>query len=325
MPERHNKSTPYTPISREDLVAQLEAVAQRVFDPVAGMYGPDSMVWNVNRHSTVFFGAGRANALQLAHPWVANSIQQHSAALSDPLGRLRRTFINVFAMVYGDLEQVTTSALKVHEIHRKVTGKLSEKSGGFDANSRYMANEVQSMIWVHATLWETSMMMFEMFQHSLSKTEKDRYYQETRLFAWLFGIPDAALPKTWDEFVEYNRSMWESDQLAVGEVGREVMGFIFNMGGLLRPFVKRHKLHTSMMMPERLRAEFGWHTPTSREQRAFNRDVRIIKRVMPMMPAHIRYLPPYLEALGRLKGREQASPVTRLANRVILGQARLVS
>jgi len=34
----------------------------------------------------------QALLLQLAHPWVATAITEHSTALSDPIGRFHRTF-----------------------------------------------------------------------------------------------------------------------------------------------------------------------------------------------------------------------------------------
>src|SRR3712207_7704222 len=41
---------------------------------------------------SLFLGAGRALLLQLAHPWVAAGISQHSTTLADPIGRFHRTF-----------------------------------------------------------------------------------------------------------------------------------------------------------------------------------------------------------------------------------------
>ena len=75
-------------ITREDLLARLEDMSKRVLDPEVGLYGPESISWRINRHTSIMMGAGCANLLQLAHPWVAQAIDQHSQTQTDPLGRL---------------------------------------------------------------------------------------------------------------------------------------------------------------------------------------------------------------------------------------------
>ena len=119
------------PVTREALVAQLEEMKGQVIDPQAGIFGPQSMFWRVVRHSASFMGAGRAVLLQTAHPWVANGVKQHSRTMSDPISRFRGTFTNVFTMVFGNLDQVVESSLRVHDMHRKIVGKVEEDSGAF--------------------------------------------------------------------------------------------------------------------------------------------------------------------------------------------------
>lgn len=67
-----------------------------------------------------------------------------------------------------------------------------------------MANEAHAMLWVHTTLWETQIMMYEQFVGKLTSEQKEKYYQETKLFAYLFGIPEEIIPPTWNDFMEYN-------------------------------------------------------------------------------------------------------------------------
>ena len=58
-------------ITKEDLHGRLEEMSKRVLDPKVGLYGPQSQSWRVNRYTSVMMGAGCANLLQLAHPWVS--------------------------------------------------------------------------------------------------------------------------------------------------------------------------------------------------------------------------------------------------------------
>ena len=86
---------------------QLVKVHGKIPDSRVGLYGPDSMMWKLSRAGMPgAFGAGRALLLQLAHPWVTASIDEHSVVRDDPLGRARRTFQHVGTMVFGSMPQV---------------------------------------------------------------------------------------------------------------------------------------------------------------------------------------------------------------------------
>src|SRR5437762_1229389 len=74
------------------LEEQLELIRARVTSPLAGVFGPSSVTWRMNREAILFLAAGRALLLQLAHPWVAAAVADHSKALTDPVARFHRTF-----------------------------------------------------------------------------------------------------------------------------------------------------------------------------------------------------------------------------------------
>ena len=60
-------------------------------DPLLGFYGPDSMMWRINREA-VLLGAGpTALLLQIAHPLVAEGVAHHSTFEADPFKRLHGT------------------------------------------------------------------------------------------------------------------------------------------------------------------------------------------------------------------------------------------
>ncbi len=318
----HNKSARNHTITREDLQARLEDMSQRVLNPREGIYGPRSIAWKVNRHTDITLGAGCANLLQLAHPWVSQAIDQHSKTQTDPLGRLRRTFLNVHSMVFGSLDQVLDSAVRVHNIHAAITGKVSETAGRTRKGSDYLANQVGAMLWVHATLWVTGLRVYELFHGSLSKPERDQYYAESKMFAYLFGVPDAAIPDTWEDFLAYYDSVVDSDQLAVGDVGRQLVEFIFSMKPQM--LLKRHRIHTGLPLPGRLQKEFGLPEHNARNQAKFDFDVKMIGAVLSHAPDSVEYLPPYIEAQRRIQG-EAIGPVTRMTNRLLYGQPLLVS
>jgi uncharacterized protein (DUF2236 family) len=313
------------PVTRDQLIAQLEQMKGQVIDPVAGIFGPGSQFWRIVRHTATFVGAGRAALLQTAHPWVANGVKQHSRTMDNPLDRFQGTFTNVFTMVFGNLDQVMESALRVHDFHRKIVGKVEEDSGAFAGGSRYMANEVNAMIWVHATLWEGAAKMYELVVGPLTDQEKEQYYQESKMFAYLYGIPEDALPPNWNEFLEYNEQMWYSDQLSVQAAAKEIADFIFSINPLLKPVLSHYEIMTSMLMPEPVREHYGMSPETPKNRRIFERDIKLIRKIYPHLPRHIKYLSPYMEAQRRLSGKHSPGVLTGALNKLVLGQAVLVS
>ena len=308
-------------VAAHDLERSLARVERETEHPAAGLFGPGSKVWDINRHMVVFIGAGRAALLQLAHPWVAQAIADHSSAVRDPMSRFRRTFRQVFAMVFGDLECALAAARSVHAIHAKIAGPLRDATGGFARGDAYRACDVDALVWVHATLWETSMQVFELLVGPVEPAEKDAYLAEAARFARLFGVPDAALPPDWDAFGRYNRRMW--DRLEVSPAAAEIGAFLFRppapgMGGVM----SWYRDITAGLMPAELRPGFGLRFE-SRERARFARSIALL-RGWRHLPGRLRYLPPYWDALRRLDGGRGPGRLGRLLNRALVGTPRPV-
>ena len=64
-------------VSADGLEGELNLVRASAAGPLAGIFGPLSETWRVDREAAIFLGAGRALLLQLAHPCVATAIEQH--------------------------------------------------------------------------------------------------------------------------------------------------------------------------------------------------------------------------------------------------------
>src|SRR5437899_13102561 len=119
-------------LSEDDFENSLDTVREAAAGPIKGIFGPDSLTWRVDREAAVFLGAGRALLLQLAHPWVAAAISEHSRTFADPVGRFHRTFDVVFTMVFGSLDQALAAARHLHQRHATIVGLLPEAIGPFD-------------------------------------------------------------------------------------------------------------------------------------------------------------------------------------------------
>ena len=298
----------------------LRSIEQQTDDPNAGIFGPESVVWNVNRHAAMFLGSGRAALLQLAHPWVAQAIEDHSYTRSDPYGRFQRTFRRVFAMVYGDLESAMDAARRVHRLHATIQGELSEDAGAWSAGTAYRARFLPALIWVHSTLWDTSILVYETFLGDLSAETKKCYYSDTQRFAALFGIPVSALPQDWTAFTSYNSAQWESEELTVTATSRRLAHDLLRAPDpLFAPLFDRFRILTTGLLPGPIREQF--ELPFGRlEQLSFDRTVARLRRWLPRLPRRLRYLPPYLDALRRLEGRTSRDPVGNLLHRLYVGK-----
>lgn len=284
-----------------------------------GVFGPGSMVWYIDREAAVFLAAGRALLLQLAHPWVAAAIAEHSQSLADPIGRFHRTFGFVFTMVFGTTDEAIAAARRLHRRHATISGVLAESTGAFPAGTPYRANDVAALRWVFATLADSAIVAFELVNPPLSPDERERYYAEFRRFAAFFGVPQSALPQSWPAFADYFEEMVGSDTLAVSAAARTIAAELFAGAGTRLRSPGWYRVLTATSLPERLRDEFGLACGPA-EQRAARRALAVLRVLYPRIPARLRYVAPYHEARARLAGRSRPGALTRLLNRLWIGR-----
>ncbi|MHC4048895.1 oxygenase MpaB family protein [Bradyrhizobium sp. 25ACV] len=309
-------------VAEKDLEATLDLVRAHAAGPVAGVFGPDTLTWRIDREAVIFLGAGRALLLQLAHPWVAAAIAEHSKTLADPIGRFHRTFDIVFAMVFGSLDRALRSSRQLHRRHSMIVGEMPETVGPFAAGSRYSANDIPSLRWVHATLVETALMAHELVLPPFSVEERERYWTESRTFGALFGLTADDLPADWSGFTAYTAAMAQSDTLTVSPAAREIAAQIFSGA---RPWLRPPRWYralTASLLPERLRAGFGFELG-EREVRSADNALRWIRRIYPTLPDRLRYVGPYQEAQARLRGEPQPDWMTRCLNRAWIGRSQM--
>lgn len=311
-----------SPVTRSVFEQQLERIKSECKNSEAGVFGPDSWMWEITRHAVVFAGGmGRRITLQVAHPWVTSGVDQHSRVRSDSAGRARRTYHIVFQMIYGNLQQALKAAEIAHRVHSRIEGKVADGSTRIAAGSHYMANEAHAMLWIHATMWDTFARVYQMFVRPLAPHELDAYYEETRRFAWLFGIPDEVLPKNWFDLQVYCEQMYNGDVLQVNESTRQLTDFVLTpkhrADALPLGWIKTM---TIGMYPSALREAYGWH----HDANAFARAVRIGRMLAAWLPTRLRYLPAWHEAQARLQGK-RADAFTRRMNKRMFRTEYLVS
>jgi len=305
-------------VTGPDLERALARLEASVRDPRAGVFGPGSRVWTFNREAVIFLGGGRAALLQLAHPAVAQAVADHSRTKEDMLGRFLRTFEHVFAMVYGDLEAALGAARRLHAIHERIRGVMRETVGSVVAGAPYAANQPEALLWVHATLWETSVQVYELVVRPLTRVEKDAYWDETKRFAALFGIPDELVPPHWHAFEEYWQRMLASNAIHVSAAGRELAAFLMRAPAWwLGPPWEWLRLMTARLLPPRLRDEFALPFGPL-EEAAAEASLAALRSVWWLLPGAIRWLPAYRDAMRRVDGTPGRDPVGALVDRLVI-------
>ena len=310
-------------VSSADLERLLDKLRAGLENPAEGIFGPRSISWQINRESALFLAAGRAALLQLAHPWVAAGIAEHSTTLRDPVRRFHQTFRVVFTMVFGSLDQAIAAARHLHRRHQAIRGAMPDNVGPFPQGTPYEANEIAALRWVYATLVDSAITAYELVLPPLQPTERERYYSESRTLAALFGIPADCLPQDWNAFAGYLQSMYRSNVLAVSPSARSMAHQLqAGAGCRLCPPLWYSSL-TVHLLPPHLRGQFNlpYGEP---EQHSAERALRWLPRIYRHLPASLRFVGPYLEAQAKLRGESRPGPLVRLSNKLWVGEPSLL-
>lgn len=236
-----------------------------------------SVIRRVNVEPAILFGAGRALALQLAHPAVAQGVQDHSEFKRNPFTRLFGTLEATHAVVFGSEELADAAGRRIQFVHDHVTG------------ASYAANDPANLLWVHATLMDTALRCYETLVGPLTALEAEGYYLEMKRVALAFGLRMAAQPETLSDFRAY---MDETiDSLTVTPVGVDLITFIlrprlpFRLDVPLAPLLSLQRLFTIATLPPSLREQLGLSfTPEDQRRHArWERRVRTMFRVTPFL------------------------------------------
>jgi uncharacterized protein (DUF2236 family) len=265
----------------------------------AGLFGPGSLTWRVNREGVLLLGGGRALLLQVAHPLVAAGVAQHSNYREDPFGRLYRTLDTVTTIVFGATAEAEEAAERLRRVHTRVKGEA-------DDGTPYVATQHDLIMWVHATLVDTSLLVYETYVERLTPGERQRYYDEQKLLGEKFGVPCDEQPDTFADFSEYVDEMVHGGALRVTDELRDVAAATLHprlpgpLTVLGRPAIEYSNLVTTALLPQWLREELGlpWGPARARMHAAQR---AVIRRLVPALPGLLREFPPARSADRRMR------------------------
>ena len=258
-----------------------------------GLFGPSSATWRVSREGVLLLGGGRALILQVAHPLVAAGVGDHSSYREEPWRRLYQTLALMTQIVFGDGESAERAVRRVRAVHSRVRGTTAEASSGYAHGTPYDARDPALLMWVHATLVDTSLLVYERCVGRLPIGERERYYEEQKLLAEKLGVPRAAQPDSYADFNEYVDAMLDGEALAVTDVLRDVVDVALRppLPRPARPLAEALNLVTIGLLPSRLREELGLGWGPGRD-RLLSASSGALRRLLPLLPSAVRELPP---------------------------------
>ena len=159
-------------------------------------------------------------------------------------------------MVFGSPGESQRQSRSLARLHSTIAGQ------GPDGAS-YSASEPALLQWVWATLVDTALVAFESSRATLSRADRERYYEEQKLIAHACGVPASNCPPTLLDFDNYVRHSITED-LQVTREAKAIARAVLRPP-LREPFatlaVGPFYLLNVGLLPERLRE--GYELPWS--------------------------------------------------------------
>jgi uncharacterized protein (DUF2236 family) len=261
-----------------------------------GLFGPDSISWQIDREVLLLAGGTCALLMQVAHPGVAAGVAQHSDFRGDPFGRLRRTLTASYAVVFGSSPRAERAIRRINAIHTAVNGRVPE------TGDSYRALDPDLLLWVHATLVDTALRVYERYVAPLPPSVAEAYHDEARRIAIRLGVPADAMPETLGDLRARMEAMLAAGVVRVSPTARMLAPSILYPSPVLPRFVwdAAHLVSLSVMPPS-IRAGYGIPWSPARE-RGMQRAAAVTRRVLPFLPRALRHVPQARTAERRLVG-----------------------
>lgn len=251
---------------------------------IVGLFGPESITWRVNREAVLLAGGGRALILQVSHPSVAAGVEQHSDYATDPWGRLYRTLDLTTRITFGAPDTSDRASRILRGAHAHVHGERAD-------GKAYDARDPDLLLWVWATLVDSSLLVYRRYVASLKVAEVERYYEEQQRFAVACGVPEGHWPEGFAAFTDYLATMVR-EELHPSEDTRRIADSVLRprVPFPARPAVELLNLATVGLLPTVLRERLELPWGPNRE-RALNASSAAIRRTLPLLPSLLRQFP----------------------------------
>ena len=226
-------------------------------------------------------GGPRALLMQAAHPLVAAGIVDHSRFRQDAWRRLARTMTALYTIVFGTQAQAEQIGAVTRAAHRRVRGTRGRRS--------YSAGDPALMLWVHSTLVDTGLAMYETYVRHVEPAIAEEFYEQMKVVATVFGVPADLHPASLADFRSYQQSMLESGEVRVSADARAVAAAVFDppVPLPLRPALRALAVQSTGLLPPMLREQY--ELPWTRADRlALLASSQSCRRLVPFLPPVLR-------------------------------------
>jgi len=249
----------------------------------------------INGERLVLIGWTRAILLQLAHPLVAAGVADHSSFRRSPRSawsRLQHTVHAMLAITFGTEVEQEAALDAIRAIHRRVRGSLGPACGRFASGTPYSAEDPDLLLWVHATLIESIVLVYDQLVTPLTQCERDAYCADSAAVAIALGARPEEVPRCWDALQTYLRRQYASGSIAVGDQARNVASALLAPipGPAGVPIAAVSTILASGLLPDVVRR--GYRFPWSaRRDRVFQRTMSLLRTLRRVAPAALTSWP----------------------------------
>ncbi len=256
-------------------------------------FDDNSTLRRVHREVAVALSGPRALLMQAAHPVAFEGFFAHTGALDEPYERLARTAEVMNTIAFGSRADADRATRRVRAMHGRVRGELARPAGRFPAGTPFAADDPELLLWVLATLVDSALVFYDRYVSSLSRAERDAYWQDYRVIGGLFGLRDDEMPADIDGFDAYMHGMLTGPDLFVTTAARELALQIVMrppVGLAKRPALQLVNFITVGLLPVGLRRQFGlsWDPLRALMLRG---GAEYAKRVLvPLAPGRLRFV-----------------------------------
>lgn len=288
-------SSPVEGEARLEMMAPLaRAYAHSVPEhPVdAGLFGPQSLVWRVNRDRAFPLAGMRSLMVQALHPLAMAGVAEHSDWRRDPFGRLAATSGYVLTVTYGDAAAANAAAARVRAVHAHVRG--TDAVTGLP----YRADDPDLLLWVHAGMVDSIVQVVQRYGRGLDAIEADRYVAEMVPFAVIVGVPPELVPSSVQALRAYIESV---DLRQATPAAREAIGIVLDPPGLspdLRELWRELGQVAIGTLPEWAREMYGFAEPPAESM-----EREPVRQLIGAVDLMFESLPGVIEARERIELR----------------------
>jgi uncharacterized protein (DUF2236 family) len=256
---------------------------------------PSELSRRINAERILLLGWTRAVLLQLAHPLIAAGVADHSTFRGSTVAafsRLHHTVHAMLALTFGDDVERERALEAIRAIHRRVHGTLPAACGRFPAGTRYSAEDPALLLWVHVTLIESIVLVYERLVAPLNDAERDRYCTDSADVAISLGARAGAVPCSWRALQACLDEGYGTGSIVVSGQARDLAAALLSPvpGRAAAPLTAVATLLAAGLLPAQVRREYGFRWSPGRE-RAFGMTLSVLRATGRLLPRWITWWP----------------------------------